>query len=512
MQNTGDPTGLSASEATEPTKAALKILVVAAEAVPFAKVGHVAEVVGSLPLALRELGHDVRLAIPRYGQIDPIKFDLKPIASLQKLIVPMDSHLEAVQISQGQIGKSVPVYLVNNAKYFNREGIYGYPDDDERFILFCRAVLEMLPLLEWQPDIIHCHDWHTAIIPHWLKTIYADKPFYQHTASVYTIHNLAYQGIFGYRVLEIAGIGEYEFVYPEQSDPNRLVSLMSLGIRSADVISTVSPTYAREILTPQYGEHLEELLNSRSDQLFGILNGINTNVFNPATDRYLAANFDAASLEKRVQNKLVLQREANLPENPDVPLIGMISRLANQKGFDLMAQIIEPLMQLNVQFVLMGTGDPFYHELFRQIAERYPAKASFYLTFKSPIAQKIYGGSDLFLMPSRFEPCGLGQMIAMRYGSIPVVRETGGLADTVKDVDPRYDEGNGFTFSEYNSMLLYAAIVRALETYKYPTLWQNLMRRDMLADYSWRNSAAQYVELYFKALQFYQASKSKTAS
>ncbi len=503
MQEIKNNTTTSTFDSSDEVAKSLKILIVAAEAVPFAKVGHVAEVVGSLPLALKEVGHDVRLALPRYGQIDPIKFDLKPLADLQQLIVPMDSHRETVQISEGRIGHNVPVYFVNSVKYFNREGIYGHPDDDERFILFCRAVLEMLPSLEWQPDIIHCHDWHTAIIPNWLKTIYSEKPFYQNIASVYTIHNLAYQGIFGYRVLEIAGLEEYQFVYSEQSDANRLVSLMSLGIRSADVISTVSPTYAREILTPQYGEHLEELLNSRSERLFGILNGINTDTFNPATDRFLAANFNAETLKKRVQNKLNLQREAHLPENPEVPLIGMISRLSNQKGFDLVAQILEPLLQLDVQFVLMGTGDPFYHDLFKQLVTRYPEKASFYLTFRNPIAQKIYGGSDMFLMPSRFEPCGLGQMIAMRYGSIPIVRETGGLADTVKDLDPRHEEGNGFTFQTYDPLQLYAAIVRALETYKYPEIWRKLQRRDMQADYSWRASAAQYVELYHKARQFH---------
>ncbi len=483
----------------------LKILIVAAEAAPFAKVGHVAEVTGSLPLALQSLSHDVRLVIPRYGRIDQQKFDLKPIAALQDLQVQVSRGYEQVYISEGRIdgnGQTVPVYFVNNDKYFNRDGIYSYPDDDERFILFCRAALEMLPHLEWQPDVIHCHDWHTAIIPNWLKTIYAEEPFYQNIASVYTIHNLAYQGIFGYRVLEVAGIGEYGFIYPQDDESNNVVSLMSLGIRSADAISTVSPTYAREILTPLYGEHLDKILNEREDRLFGILNGIDVDRFNPATDRFLAANFQVKTLAARVQNKLDLQREARLPQNPEVPLIGMISRLANQKGFDLMAQIIDLLMQLDLQFVLMGTGDHLYHDLFRQVAEHYPDKAAYFMTFNSPIAQKIYGGSDMFLMPSRFEPCGLGQMIAMRYGSIPVVRETGGLADTVKDFNPRSNTGNGFTFADYDSMLLYGAIVRALETYKYPAVWQNLMARDMLADYSWRASAAQYVELYCKARDF----------
>ncbi len=489
------------------SKAPLKILIVAAEATPFAKVGHVAEVTGSLPVALKGLGHDVRLVMPRYGRIDPARFDLKPVAALQNLSVATSRGNETVYVSEGSIGvdgSQVPVYFVNNDKYFNRDGIYSYPDDDERFILFCRAALEMLPHLGWQPDVVHCHDWHTAIIPNWLKTVYADDPFYKNIASVYTIHNLAYQGIFGYRVLEIAGIGEYGFVYPQpQSDePSQAVSLMSLGIQAADAISTVSPTYAQEILTPQYGEHLDKLLNERSDRLFGILNGIDTNQFNPNTDRFLAANFEAASLDRRIQNKLDLQREARLPQNPDVPVIGMISRLANQKGFDLLAQIIETLMNLDVQFVLMGTGDQLYHDVFRGIAERYPQKSSYFMTFNTPIAQKIYGGSDLFLMPSRSEPCGLGQMIAMRYGSIPVVRRTGGLADTVKDFEPRTQSGNGFTFSDYDSVSLYGAIVRALETYKYPQVWQSLMERDMGADYSWQASAAQYGALYGKARLF----------
>lgn len=483
----------------------LKVLIVAAEVSPFAKVGHVAEVVGSLPLALKDKGHDVRLVVPRYGKIDPTKFDLKPIAALQDMQVEVNRDKETVAISEGIIGSATPVYFVNNDKYFNRDGIYGYPDDDERFILFCRAALEMLPLLDWQPDIIHCHDWHTAIIPNWLKTIYAEQDFYKNIASVYTIHNLAYQGIFGYRVLEVAGIGEYGFVVPPENEENsHPVSLMSLGIQAADVVSTVSPTYAQEILTAQYGEHMENILNERKERLFGILNGIDTERFNPARDQFLVENFQAGSLENRIKNKLDLQREARLPQNPDVPVIAMISRLANQKGLDILAQIIEQLLQHDLQFILMGTGDQFYHDLFKQVVLRYPEKSSFFMTFRTPIAQKIYGGSDLFLMPSRFEPCGLGQMIAMRYGSIPVVRKTGGLADTVQDFNPRTRSGNGFTFTEYDSTLLYGAIVRALETYKYPDVWQQLMQRDMEADYSWNASATQYVELYHKAKNFHE--------
>jgi starch synthase len=484
----------------------LKILEVAAEAVPFAKVGHVAEVVGSLPVALRELGHDVRLVMPRYGKINPIKFDLKPLVS--NLSIPLKNNkpekvaiLETIHPNSADL----PVYFVDNHKYFDRDGIYSYPDDDERFILFCRAVLEMLPEIGWKPDIIHCHDWHTAIIPKWLETLYTKNDFYKGIASVYTIHNLAYQGIFGYRVLEIAGIAEQNFEYSRRDEFSSVVSMMSMGIRHADAVSTVSPTYAQEILTPQYGEHMENLLRTRKNQLFGILNGIDTKTFDPTSDPFLSANFGVDSLNKRIENKLALQKDCRLPQQVDVPLIGMISRLANQKGFDLLTQIIEPLLKLEVQFVLMGTGDPLYHEKFSQVAQLHPDKMSVNLTFNASLGQKIYGGSDLFLMPSRSEPCGLGQMIAMRYGAIPVVRQTGGLADTVQDFDPRTGAGNGFTFVEYDAWSFYTAIVRAVETYKYKAVWQNLMTHDMQADYSWRASAREYVKLFAQVQQFQKA-------
>ncbi|WJW66737.1 glycogen synthase [Candidatus Chlorohelix allophototropha] len=481
----------------------MKILIVAAEATPFAKVGHVAEVIGSLPSALAKLGHDVRLVIPRYGRISPNKFDLKPV--INQLNIPLkNERTEPVSVLASSLKEEVPVYLIDSDRYFNREGIYGYPDDDERFILFCRAVLEMLPQLNWQPDVIHCHEWHTALIPYWLKTQHATTPFYRNIASVYTIHNLAYQGIFGYRVLEIAGIADYNFIYNNAQEHSELVSLMSLGIRHADIISTVSPSYAKEILSPQFGENMNGLLNERSDRLCGILNGIDTNHFNPATDRYLAATFDVKTLKKRGANKLDLQREIGLPQNPDIPLIGMITRLASQKGLDLLEQIINPLMQLNIQFVLMGTGDQMYHEFFSQIAQRYPDKMALRLTFNAILAQKIYGGSDIFLMPSRFEPCGLGQLIAMRYGSIPVVRKTGGLADTVQDFDPATGEGNGFSFVEYDQWMLFATIVRALETYKNREVWHKLMERDMQRDYSWDSSAVEYVKTFQRAIKLRQ--------
>ena len=477
----------------------LKILLLSAEAVPFAKTGGLADVAGSLPKAIRALGHDIRLAMPRYGRVDPEKFELKEV--VPRFPVPMNKQLEEAAVLQGRIAPDVPVYMIENAKYYDRDGIYMYPDDAERFIFFCRSSLEMLNRLGWCPDIIHCHDWHTAIVPNWLKTVYKDDPFFVHTATVYTIHNLAYQGIFGYRVLEIAGIDEYGFMYhPEMADLTEVVDLMARGIFFADVINTVSEKYAQEILTPEYGEKLDPLLRDRRDRLFGILNGIDYEVMNPATDQYIAHNYDADTLEKRAQNKLALQQEANLQVDAAVPLIGIISRLTDQKGFDILGDVIDHLLDLDLQLVLLGTGDPHYHEMFSRVAQAYAGRAAVFLTFNAELAQKIYAGSDMFLMPSRFEPCGLGQMIAMRYGSVPIVRATGGLADTVEDFDPQTGEGNGFSFQPYDRWALFAAIVRAVENYKYRDTWHNLQVKGMTADFSWSASATKYVDLYHRAI------------
>jgi len=477
----------------------LKVLMLSAEVVPFAKVGGLADVAGSLPKALQQLGHDVRVAMPRYGRIDPQEFGLQE--TLPSFPVPMNKQVEEAAILEGRIGDHVPVYLVENAKYYDRDGIYMYPDDAERFIFFCRSGLEMLRHLDWCPDIIHCHDWHTAIVPNWLKTIYSDDPFFAHTASVYTIHNLAYQGIFGYRVLEVAGLAKYGFMYhPEMADLSEVVDLMARGIYFADVINTVSERYAKEILDPKMGEKLDPLLRDRRDRLYGILNGIDYEVFNPATDPYIAQQYDVEHLDKRAANKPALQQEAGLRVHADTPLVGLVSRLADQKGFDILSDVIDHLLDLDLQFVVLGTGDPHYHEMLSRVAQAYRSKAAVFLTFNAELAHKIYAGSDLFLMPSRYEPCGLGQMIAMRYGSVPVVRATGGLADTVADLDPRSGEGNGFSFEPYDRWALFAAIVRAVENFKYGDTWRQLQIRGMSADFTWRASAAKYVDLYHRAL------------
>lgn len=476
----------------------LKILMLAAEATPFAKTGGLADVVGELPKAIRALGHDIRVAMPRYGRIDPQQFQLKE--ALAPFDVPVHRTVEKARLLQATIGSDVPVYMVDNERYFDRQGIYMYPDDADRFIFFCRAILEGIKLLEWVPDVIHCHDWHTAIVPNWLNTIYRDDPFFAQVATVYTIHNLAYQGIFGYRVLEVAGLDQWGFIYhPEMADLNEVVDLMARGIYSADLLNTVSESYAREILRPEFGERLDPMLRDRRDRLFGVLNGVDYETANPATDPHIATRFDMSSLDRRVENKAALQREAKLVEAVDTPLIGIISRLTDLKGLDILTDVVDHLLDLGIQLVVMGTGEQHYHELLSRMVGQYPGQMAVFFTFNAPLAQRIYAGSDMFLMPSRTEPCGTGQMIAMHYGSVPIVRAVGGLADTVQDYDPRTGLGTGFVFEVYDRWALFAAVVRAVETYRHQDAWRQLQLRGMKADFSWDRSARSYIELYHRA-------------
>lgn len=480
----------------------LKIYILAAEIVPFAKAGGMAEVVGALPKALKALGHDVRLVMPRYSQVKPERFQLQPL--LEALPVKMGPYQEMVHVLLGTIGDDIPVYLIDAPRYFERENIYGYTDDGERFILFCQAALAAVRTLNWSPDIIHCNDWQTGIVPNWMQTLYHDDPFFAQSATVYTIHNLAYQGIFGQRILEVAGVAAGGFLYPQIAELANVVDIMGRGILFADAITTVSERYAQEILTPTFGEKLDHLLRARQDRLFGILNGIDYQELDPATDQYIHTHFDAQSLEKRAENKHALQERSHLPLEPDVPLLAMISRLTDSKGFDLIAQIAQPLFAQGVQMVVLGIGEQRYHELFQTLAVRYPEQVAIFLTFNSDLAQAIYAGCDMFLMPSRFEPCGLGQLIAMRYGGVPVVRSVGGLANTVEEYDPNTGSGNGFTFLNYDPWEFFAAIVRAIELYRFKDAWRVLQQRCMAADHSWQASARRYVEVYQQARAFHQ--------
>ena len=478
----------------------LKILFLAAEAVPFAKVGGLADVAGALPKALRALGHDVRLMIPRYGSIRSDQFRFERVG--KPFPVPVGPGEEMVHMVTTTVD-DLPVYLLWDERFFSpRDRIYGFDDDPQRFTFFSRAVVASLPVMGWVPDIIHANDWHTAPVPTWLAYEGRYLREYRHIASVFTIHNIAYQGACGRLILTFARM---EYVKHLDVEPAGQVNWMAQGIASADIVTTVSPQYARDILETEAGAGLSPLLRRRQDRLVGILNGIDTDYWNPATDPYLRQSYDLSHLRMRAVNKAALQQEARLPVRPDTPLIGMVTRLDAIKGIDLLEPVLEQLLLGDVQFVLLGTGDPEYHQMMESLQARFPDKVRVFLRFDEPLAHRIYAGCDLFLMPSRFEPCGLGQMIAMHYGAVPVVHKTGGLADTVLDYHERPDRATGFVFDAYTPEACIDALERALRVYRDREAWAAIQARGMKADFSWKGSAQKYVEVYRRALQIHGA-------
>ena len=469
----------------------MNVLFVAAEAAPLVKVGGLADVVGSLPKALIEMGHDVRVIMPRYGIIDAAEFPVSPVIDI--LNVEVMKTTERVSLKMTQLDSGVKVYLVDSDEFSNSTEVYG-KDELRHFFLFCRAVLDILPEMDWQPEVIHCHDWHTALIPMWFeKTDY-------HYVSVFTIHNLAYQGFFDGNFLIDTGLdGDWQLRPADAPEPP--LNFMSQGILWADMVTTVSETYAREILTPEYGAGLDYLLRYRQGRLFGIVNGLDYGEFNPVTDAFIPSNYDVAAVDKRTNNKLALQKRAGFAEDVAVPLIGMVSRLDEQKGLDILTASFDYLFQKSeAQLVILGKGREEYHNLLRQAASRYPQQLAVFIDFSDALSRLIYAGCDMFLMPSRFEPCGLGQLIAMRYGAVPIVRHTGGLVDTVQDLTQDLSKGSGFVFHNYDSEAMFAAILRAVSSYK-KKAWQKVMRRIMALDFSWLASARKYEALYLKALE-----------
>jgi starch synthase len=479
----------------------LKVLFLSAEAVPFAKVGGLADVAGSLPKALRDLGHDVRLAIPRYGTISSEAFKLEKIG--EPFRVPAGAGKEYVHLIRSTMGQGVPVYLLWNEHYFSsREKVYGFEDDAQRFAVFGRGALAALRVLDWKPDVIHANDWHTGLVPTWLEVTGWRDPFYREIATLFTIHNLAYQGITGRLILRFAGMEEVEHLSVE---PPGDVNWMAQGLAHADVINTVSKRYAQEILTPEMGMGLDPLLRQREELLHGVLNGLDYDAWNPATDPAVPHSFDADKLGRRAANKIALQQQTRLPVRSETPLIGMVSRLDHVKGMELMEPVLTWLLQnRDAQFVVLGTGDPKYHQMFEGIHQRYPDRMRAFLKFDGVLARRIYAGSDMFLMPSLVEPCGLGQMIAMRYGSLPVVRETGGLADTVSDLTLNPGQGTGFVFAPTTPEGCQDALQRAFELYQDKEAWRAAQVRGMQTDFSWTASANEYVELYRKAIELHQ--------
>ncbi len=478
----------------------MKILYASSEIVPFAKTGGLADVAGALPVALSELGHEVVLVMPKYRAVDEKKFDLEKV--FDGLPVRVADRIEYADVYRSKIPNSkVTVYFISNRKYFDRDGLYqergvDYPDNCERFSFFSRAVMEFIPKTSFVPQIVHCNDWQTALIISYAKKMYK----WPKTATVYSIHNMGYLGLFPKDQLFKTGFG-WEMFTSDTLEFWGNFSLTKAGLVFADVINTVSETYAQEIQTVEFGCGLDGLLKSRHADVYGILNGIDYNVWNPETDPQIVKNYGIKSIPLKYENKAALQRINGLPEKDNLPVIGMITRLADQKGFDILARALEEIIQLKCQLVILGTGDLKYHELLLAAKKKYPRNLGINLGFDSAMAQQIYAGSDMFLMPSRYEPCGLGQLISYKYGTIPVVRKTGGLADTVHDYDPKTGKGDGFVFTEYSSAALVAAVKRAIDTYKNKKVWMPLVEKVMCYDYSWASSARKYVELYKKALK-----------
>jgi starch synthase len=473
----------------------VNVLMMAAEMAPYVKVGGLGDVTGSLPSALRRLGHDVRVVIPRYGTIDPAAWGLErvgPQFAFQAGYETIEASLLRADLD------GVEVYFVEIPWLFgDRHSIYGHGDDERRFVLFSFAALQGMERLGWKPDVAHVNDWHTAAVPAVLKGNRLGS-FFSGCASVLTIHNIAYQGHTHHGAL-----GGAALLLPAWTHDHGL-NILGAGLSTADLITAVSPTFATEIATPEGGAGLDWLIRSRQDRLHGVLNGIDTAMFDPATDPEIAANYTAEDTGLKAACKQALQQEAGFPQDPGAPLLAMIGRLVDQKGFDLMAAAIEPLLiQAPVQLVILGTGHPHYHDLLGRLEQQYPGRIRAWLTFDRALAHRIYAGANMLLMPSRFEPCGLGQMIAMRYGTVPVVRAVGGLVDTVYEGPPGLP-GTGFVFGPYDVGHFQDCIRRALGSYWRPGEWLAVMRNGMRIDFSWDRSAAEYDRLYRLALQLHR--------
>lgn len=470
-----------------------KVLFAAAESAPFAKTGGLADVTGSLPKALQKEGLDVRVIMPLYSDIaESFRSRMEPVTTLT-VAVGWRSQYCGVRTL---VHEGITFYFLDNEYYFKRPGLYGYYDDAERFAYFSRAVLEALPVIDFQPDILHCHDWHAAMIPVLLAAQYRQRPYYQGMKTVFTVHNLHYQGIFPPEVLgDLFSLGD-EYFTPDTLEFQGAVNFLKGGLVYADRLTTVSRSYGEEIQTAFYGEGLDGLLRKRSHELTGIVNGVDYDTYNPQTDPALFVPYTWRSAGKKRQNKTRLQELLGLRVDENIPLLAIVSRLVKPKGMDLITRVLGEILSLDVQLVVLGTGEEQYEGFFRVAAYRHPGQVSTNIFFDETLARRLYAASDIFLMPSLFEPCGIGQLIAMRYGSLPLVRETGGLKDTVFSYSEASGEGNGFSFADYNAHDMLYTIERAVSLHRDQSLWQDLVKKSMRQDYSWRSSAQQYIAVY----------------
>ena len=482
----------------------LRILFVAAEVGPFARTGGLGDVIGALPKALAALGHDVRVVMPLYQQVRDGAFPLTLV--LPDLQVPETTGNRTAQVWQGFLptqedtAPAVPVYCIEQNDYFSRPGLYGddngdYPDNAARFTFFCRAALMLALRLEWFPQVFHCHDWQSALLPAYLRVFPWLDERLSAAATVYTIHNMAYQGTFPAWTFPVTGL-PLSLFQPAGVEFLGYVNFMKAGLLFADALTTVSPTYAEEICTPEFGSGLDGVLRARRDALTGILNGADYTVWSPDHDPLITTRYDVTDLAGKAACKRALLQTFHLPEDVDTPLIGMISRLVDQKGFDLVVAALDRLLALDVRLVVLGSGAQPYEEFLTTLSTRYPQKFAARLGFDNALAHQIEAGSDCFLMPSRYEPCGLNQIYSLRYGTIPIVRATGGLKDTITPFNATTREGTGFIFQQASGDALVTAVTEALGVFTDRTAWLHLMRNAMAQDFSWHRSAAHYARLY----------------
>jgi starch synthase len=482
----------------------LRICVCTPEAVPFAKTGGLADVAGALPRALADAGCDVRIVLPAYQTIDRERFGFR---SIGEGAAQIGGAREPVQFFEARLpGSTVPVYLIAHPRSFDRPALYGeggrdYPDNLERFTVFCRGTLALVRHLGWPPQVLHCQDWQTALLPVWLKAEPRDTTIAE-TGTLFTVHNLAYQGLFPPERLPVTGLGADVFT-PRGIEFYGKINLLKGGLIFADLLSTVSEQYAREIQTPEFGCGLEGVLRERASSLIGILNGVDYSAWDPSTDRLIPAMYTPENLAGKAVCKDHLQRSLGLAPEPGTPLVGMITRLADQKGLDLVAAVIETVLEMGFQFTLLGTGDPAYHARFREIDARHRGRASVTLGFDEALAHRIEAGADMFLMPSRYEPSGLNQLYSLRYGTVPIVRRTGGLADTIVDTTPgslANGMATGFVFEDYSPDALLGAVTRALVAFRKPGVWRQIQAAGMRQDFSWTRAADRYVAAYRRVI------------
>ena len=477
----------------------MKVLFVASEAVPFIKTGGLADVAGSLPKSLKAEGVDIRVILPKYGSIkEEWTSKMSHVGNITVPVSWRDKYAGVDMIEHD----GVTYYFLDNEEYFKRDSLYGYFDDAERFAFFSRAVLNVLPMLDFWPDVIHTNDWHAGMVNVFLKLDHIGDESYAGIKTLFSIHNLKYQGVFPKSVMnDVLGL-DWKYFNNGDLEFYDAVNYMKAGIIYADFVGTVSRTYAQEIQYDYFGENLDGLLRKRSDSLFGIVNGIDYDVYNPATDKNLLYTYDVNSWNKKVDNKVKLQEDLGLPVKRDTPIIAMVTRLVDAKGLDLLVRIMDELLATeDAQFVLLGTGDKRYEDWFQGLQWRFPDKVSANIRFSNQLAQRIYASADIFLMPSIYEPCGIGQLIALRYGTVPVVRATGGLRDTIQPYNKYTGEGNGYIFENINAHDMAYVIKQALGDYRDKSVWNHLVENAMNSDYSWKNSAKEYINLFSRLVE-----------